>query len=213
MGKDFFLGRAERIIIAVVLALGAASFGLYYLIAAPNQTANTKDAPRTADSIIRSKDYVGPPSGTEARRVQKFDKRVILDLNSVDSVTLRRVPGIGPAFARRIIELRNRLGGYYTVLQLQEVYGMDEDKYLALRGWFAIRTRPTRYTLDGLRADELPLHPYLTRAHRQALNRHLYRNGKINTWRELMQTGAFSREDSIRLSQYFIEGRPLSSAQ
>lgn len=137
--------------------------------------------------------------------VKKFVQLTELDLNTVDSLTLIRVPGIGAAFAHRILELRRQLGGYYTVLQLQEVYGMDEDKFLALRRWFRVKTPPRTYPLEGLRADELPRHPYLSPSHRKALNRLLYRHGRISEWRMLMQTGRFTHDDSVRLSPYFVE--------
>lgn len=159
----------------------------------------------SADSLHTSAHYVGPPEAMRQESVKKFAQLTELDLNSADSLTLIRVPGIGPAFAHRILALRKYLGGYYTVLQLQEVYGMDEDKFLALRRWFRVKTPPRTYLLDSLRADELPRHPYLLRSHRQALNRLLYRHGRITGWRMLMQTGSFTYADSVRLSPYFVE--------
>ena len=107
------------------------------------------------DSLIRDPHYVGPPAGAAARG-EKFAHYVSLALNRIDSLTLLHVPGIGPSYAHRILALRERLGGYYTVLQMQEVYGMDEDKFLALRPWFVIKTPPKRFALPQLRADSLP---------------------------------------------------------
>ena len=122
-----------------------------------------------------------------------------------DRLTLLRIPGVGPAFAHRILALRERLGGYYTVLQLQEVYGMDEDKFLALRPWFVIKTPPKHFALTSLRADSLPWHPYLSRAQSSTLRKLLLRHGKRLSWSLLRAEGAFTREDSIRLSPYFVD--------
>lgn len=44
-----------------------------------------------------------------------------VELNSVDSAGLVEVRGIGPAFARSIIAYRDRLGGFLSLDQLQEV--------------------------------------------------------------------------------------------
>lgn len=214
--KYFFVGRAERIVIAILLVLASASICVYYLIAAPLEEPGampTQSTIGSADSLIRSKDYVGPPASMRSSSIRKYGKRTVLDLNRVDSLTLLRVPGIGPAFAHRILALRQRLGGYYTILQLQEVYGMDEDRYLALRGWFAIQTPPTTYTLSELRADELPRHPYLSGAQRRAINRLLHRHGRIASWAMLMREEAFGRDDSIRLSHYFVEPVELEPHQ
>jgi len=50
----------------------------------------------------------------------------MLDINSVDSSTLVSLPGIGPAFARRIIQYRTLLKGYVSKSQFKEVYGLSE---------------------------------------------------------------------------------------
>lgn len=48
-----------------------------------------------------------------------------LDINRADSVAWVGLKGIGPGYARRILAYRERLGGFYRVDQLKEVYGMD----------------------------------------------------------------------------------------
>lgn len=217
--RYFFLGRAERLVIAILLLLAVAGLALY-AFTRPSGLGHTAErgavalhqpssSGEVADTILQKDHYVGAPSHLRSGdKAQKFDKRRVLDLNAVDSLTLIKVPGIGPAFARRILSLRQRLGGYYTVLQLQEVYGMDEDKFLALRGWFAIKTPPQRHPLSSLRADEIPRHLYLSWEQVRTLNRLLYRHGHITGWKMLMREPAFTRDDSIRLSPYFPDSLP-----
>lgn len=215
--RRFFLSRGERILMALLSVLALLGVGSYCLVAERDtmevevQTPDTSDTSQ-ADSLITTRDYVGPPRAMAWGSGSKFRSRVTLDLNAVDSLTLLRVPGIGPATAGRILELRTRLGGFYTVLQLQEVYGVTEERYLGLRRWFAIQTPPMVYPLDSLRADELPYHPYLLPRHRRAINRLLYRYERVASWHALMKTGAFSRDDSTRLSHYFVESQTTQEA-
>ena len=154
--------RSERLFLLILSLITLSGLALYafapHSSPAPQQPMQTTEAGSTSesnapegkqphrDSLIRDPHYVGPPAGAAARG-EKFAHYVSLDLNRIDSLTLLRVPGIGPAYAHRILALRERLGGYYTVLQLQEVYGMDEDKFLALRQWFVIKTPPKRFAL------------------------------------------------------------------
>jgi competence protein ComEA len=51
------------------------------------------------------------------------------DINTCDSARLESLPGIGPVLAARIIKFRNLLGGYYSVEQLREVYGLPAETY------------------------------------------------------------------------------------
>lgn len=228
---DHPIGKAERIVLMLLVIVLSSALALYAwtqyrspspgavaaLALSPSSDSTTASAsssalrpgahsaPERHDStqrLVTSPDYVGPPSGTE-RAVAKYTRYVSLDLNAVDSLTLLRVPGIGPAFAHRILSLRSRLGGYYTVLQLQEVYGMDADRFVQLRPWFAVRTPPRQHPLSALRADSLPWHPYLNRAQLQGLRLGVLRQGRRLSWRHLRQSPAFSREDSIRLAPYF----------
>lgn len=147
---SYYFGRSERIVTAILILLAITAFALYALSldgakVKEDLSVRREKQTRTAiqsDSLLTNKHYVGPPAHLRGSKGHKFTTKQILDLNRVDSVTLIKVPGIGPAFAHRILALRTRLGGYYTIMQLQEVYGMDADKYYALKGWFRIGTKP-----------------------------------------------------------------------
>lgn len=187
----------------IILFLTIVCISFLYLMGI-NKSIASKNA-YISDSIIKSKDYVGPPKYINNSNIKKYNKRIVLDLNRVDSLSLIKVPGIGPAFAHRILYLRKLLGGFYTVEQLQEVYGMDEDKYLVIKRWFTIKTHPKKYRLDSLDADNIPNHIYLSYRQRNALIRLICRYGRINSWRQLMAEPEFGHDDSVRLSKYFID--------
>jgi competence ComEA-like helix-hairpin-helix protein len=48
-----------------------------------------------------------------------------IDINTADSTAWVALNGIGPGFAKRILIYREKLGGFYQVDQLKEVYGLD----------------------------------------------------------------------------------------
>lgn len=149
---------------------------------------------------IRTDRYPGPPP--ESKRAEaylpKLKPGATIDLNSADTTLLKRVPGIGSSFARRIIKYRDLLGGYYVVEQLQEVYGMDRERYDAIHPYFTIGTevRPLTLTIDSI-----SYHPYLSWRHKRALRRLLEAEQPLD-WSHLMATGDFTRDDSLRLAPY-----------
>ena len=59
----------------------------------------------------------------------KPKKQVLVELNSADSADLVSVRGIGPFYARQIVQYRERLGGYVSKEQLLELYKMDRERY------------------------------------------------------------------------------------
>ena len=49
----------------------------------------------------------------------------IVQLNKCDKTDLEGINGIGRVTSERIIKFRDRLGGFYSINQLYEVYGVD----------------------------------------------------------------------------------------
>jgi len=59
-----------------------------------------------------------------------------LDITTVNEADLDKVPGIGPALARRIVLYRQKNGGSMTVQDLLLVEGIGEKKFKTLRKYF-----------------------------------------------------------------------------
>jgi competence protein ComEA len=79
-----------------------------------------------------------------------------VDINTADSVALEALPGIGPAFASRIIKYRTLLGGYVKLEQLKEVYGMPPETYDRIKPSCTLSTAKVK----KIPADSLWLKPY-----------------------------------------------------
>lgn len=92
----------------------------------------------------------------------EIKKKVIVVLNTADSVTLLTLYGIGPSFAKRIIKYRNLLGGFYSKNQLLEVYGFDQDKLDKIEANCDVSHSGMKaININTVRTDELKKHPYM----------------------------------------------------
>ena len=159
-----------------------------------------KEMSKSAPAPIRTDRYPGPPPETKRPEayLPKLKPGATIDLNTADTTLLKRVPSIGSSFARRIVKYRDLLGGYYVVEQLQEVYGMDRERYDAIHPYFTVGTavRPLTLTIDSI-----SYHPYLSWRHKRTLRRLLEEEQPLD-WSHLMATGDFTRDDSLRLAPY-----------
>lgn len=85
-----------------------------------------------------------------------------MELNSADSISLVKLRGIGPSFAHRIIAYRNKLGGFYKMEQLKEVYGLDSSMYALVSSQLDINDQQlTTININTATVDELKRHPYI----------------------------------------------------
>lgn len=121
----------------------------------------------SADEFEILKPYINiPEQKTEFTKPvaepKEVKKKVIVELNTADSVTLLTLYGIGPAFAKRIIKYRNLLGGFYSTSQLIEVYGFDQDRLDKIEDYCSVNQAVIKkISVNKVRTDELKKHPYL----------------------------------------------------
>ena len=96
-----------------------------------------------------------------------------LELNAADSAALVELRGIGPWYARKILEYREALGGFWSVEQLLEVYGMDEERLAPLRSQVRVdASLVRRLNLRDLPEETLAAHPYIGRSTARSIVRY-----------------------------------------
>lgn len=85
-----------------------------------------------------------------------------VELNSADSLTLQLLHGIGPAYARRIVRYRERLGGFVSTDQLLEVYGFTPELLAHIRPHITLDTTAIKpISINSIGLKELSRHPYI----------------------------------------------------
>ena len=63
---------------------------------------------------------------------------LVLNLNTATAEQLQRLPGIGQALAKRIVEFREKKGGFKRLEELLAVPGISEKKWKAVREYLVL---------------------------------------------------------------------------
>ena len=120
-------------------------------------------------------------------------------LNTADTTQLKMVPGIGPYFARKVVQYGERLGGYVSVDQLDEIEGfpLDAKDYLVI-----LDACPRKLNVNQLSLNELRKHPYVNYYQARAITDYRRLHGSLKSLQDLRLSKDFPPEAIERLTPY-----------
>jgi len=88
--------------------------------------------------------------------------KFIVDLNTATNEELIKLVGIGDYYAEKIIEYRNRLGGYNRPEQLLDLWKFTPEKLEKIREQIVISGNVRKLNINLINYDDLVKHPYIT---------------------------------------------------
>ncbi|HET6556880.1 MAG TPA: helix-hairpin-helix domain-containing protein [Prolixibacteraceae bacterium] len=131
-------------------------------------------------------------------------ERVLIEINGTDSIELKSLPGIGNKLSKRIVKYRDMLGGFYSLEQLKEVYGLREETIRQIEG--LVKIDPEKiHKIDLNFADwnELAAHPYIRNSLAQQIIKFRTRYGSISDPSVLKDSMILNKDEYERLKPYF----------
>lgn len=123
------------------------------------------------------------------------EKLVKIDLNYSDTNDLMKYRGVGPKLSKRIIKYRNLLGGFISVEQLNEVYGLNEELVNDIKRSSFINPVVSKLNLNSGTFKTFIRHPYFTKEIVNSILNYRKAHGDFNHIDDLMKI--YSISDSI----------------
>lgn len=165
-----------------------------------------KDYHRLEPYIRISSDYqpaatlVGDKAnGANGVYPRKIDSTQHVVLNTADTTTLRQVPGIGIYFAKEIVRYGQRLGGYVSVDQLDEIADFPQ----ASKKYFVVQqAHPKKLNVNQLTLQQLRRHPYINYYQARAIKEYCRLHGPLKSLDDLRLSRDFPPEVIQRLAPY-----------
>ncbi len=104
-----------------------------------------------------------------------------IDVNTADTTALISLPGIGSKLASRIILYREKLGGFYTIDQVGETYGISDSTFQLIKPRLVITTAAVRkININTASVSELKM-PYIPYNVANAIFQYRTHNGLFKT--------------------------------
>jgi len=121
----------------------------------------------------------------KSKKQKKYDKKFSpkknriqqLDINSASKEDFMRLKGIGQKRAATILNFRKAVGGFYSIEQIKNVYGIDSILFESIKSHLVVEDATfKRWNIFNLSADSLAKHRFINRRAAYAIKRYIRNN-------------------------------------
>jgi len=127
----------------------------------------------------------------------------ILDINTADSIALISLHGIGPVLASRIIRFREKLGGFYSIDQVAETYGIADSVFKKIKPFLTVHIDSLRkIDINNADINQLKTHPYIGWKLAKVIVQYRQQHGVFTNPGELSQLSILNEADLKKVLPY-----------
>jgi len=133
----------------------------------------------------------------------KFVPTVVnVEINTADSTGFIALPGIGSKLSNRIINFRNKLGGFYDVEQVKETFGLPDSVFQKIKPMLQLGGEVKKINLNTTTLEELKLHPYIKYHLANALVQYRVQHGDYKSVEDIRKIMILTEENYQKLKPY-----------
>ncbi|MFI3295275.1 MAG: helix-hairpin-helix domain-containing protein [Rikenellaceae bacterium] len=165
----------------------------------------TNDYARQADStLLRKKaQRVIPRARYRPKRTYQYPTPVPIELNQATKQQLQKIYGIGEILSDRIIEYREKLGGFVRVEQLKEIKGINSENFRELGDKFFVDTAVIqKININFATRNTLVSHPYVTNNMAGRITKGAKMKGVIVNNQQLIDSDILTPAEARKLAPY-----------
>jgi DNA uptake protein ComE-like DNA-binding protein len=137
---------------------------------------------------------------------KKREVKTPIDINNATAEDLKEIYGIGDGLSARIIQERIKLGGFVSMEQLQDVWGLSPEVIQKLNESFTVKELPAfeRININTATIKELTKLPYFKYALARNIVAYRSMNGHFKTPQDLTKISGFPI-DRIKIIALYLE--------
>ena len=126
------------------------------------------------------------------------------DLTNADTSQLKQVRGIGSKLSARIVAYRDKLGGFHSLEQLKEVWGLKPEVITELKKYVSIPSAPSihKIKINEIDFEGLRQHPYISYKQAKFIINYRTQHGKYESLADLVKIKMLEQELIQKLSPY-----------
>ena len=127
----------------------------------------------------------------------------IIDINSADTSAFISLPGIGSKLAARIVNFREKLGGFYSIDQVAETYGLPDSTFKKIKQYLKLDNLSVKkININTATVDELKAHPYIKYSIANPIVAYRNEHGSFSTVEDVKKVMVVTEEIYRKIAPY-----------
>lgn len=146
--------------------------------------------------IAQEKSFTTPRNNSNAAQI---------NINTADTLAFIALPGIGSKLANRIINFRQKLGGFYKLEQIGEVFGLADSTFQKIKPKLICKASDIQQiNINSATIEQLKAHPYIKYQIGNAVIQYRNQHGNFQSVADLKQIQIITDEVFEKIVPYFI---------
>ncbi len=127
----------------------------------------------------------------------------VIDINNADTTAFIALPGIGSKLAARIVNFRDKLGGFYAVQQVAETFGLPDSTFTKIKDLLQCnQPKVQQININTADANTLKQHPYLRWNLANAIVQYRNQHGNFKSVEDLQLIAIITPEIFQKIKSY-----------
>lgn len=129
---------------------------------------------------------------------------VNIDINAASPEDWQKLNGIGVALAGKIVNYRSKLGGFTSIEQIKETYGLPDSTFQKVKQQLQLQTPILKkININTASVEAIQTHPYIKKKQAEILVLYRKNHGNFASVSDLQKTGVFPDDLLSKLKPYF----------
>ena len=149
-------------------------------------------------------DFASSKSKDEIQPARNYVARYpIIDVNTADTTAFISLPGIGNKLAARIVTFREKLGGFYSIEQIGETYGLSDTTFQKIKQWLKLDDPSVKkININTATVDEMKAHPYIKFSIANPIVAYRNEHGSFSSLEDIKKVMAVTDEVYKKIAPY-----------
>jgi DNA uptake protein ComE-like DNA-binding protein len=132
-------------------------------------------------------------------------KPKVIEINEADTSAFISLPGIGSKLAMRIVNFRDKLGGFYSVNQVAETYGVPDSTFQKIKPRLDCNIGAVKkININEADINQLKSHPYIKYALANVILNYRKQHGYFKSIDDIRQIDAITEEVFRKIAPYLV---------